>query len=233
MTCSCRQHRCLLCDVMLACGEHLPNRQFCDVRNAISKEVFRPRGVLFQQGWPADHLFILKHGYVKLTAGLPDGRSQGLRVAPPWSVLGIEALGTDSYPCSAEAVTEIQVCTLRHVDMLRAVDSNPALARQLVHMINEELRRSMAQVRNLGLLNAEEKVCWFLLNTGEDGGGPPVTRSDIAEVLSMTVETVSRILSRLKRQGIVEAPSHERSIRILDRHRLLVLSGEDCRRVPA
>lgn len=226
MTCTCRQRRCLLCDVMLACGEHLPEKQFCEVRGAVSKEVFRPHKVLFRQGHPADHLFILKHGYVKLSTSLPDGRSQGLRLAPPWSVLGIEALGMTSYPCSAEAVTEVQVCTFRHGDMLRALDSNHELSRRLVHMINSELRHSMAQVRNIGVLSAEEKVCWFLLNTAEDGSGPPVSRADIAEVLGMTVETVSRVLSRLKRLGIVDAPSYRRAIRILDPHQLLALSGE-------
>ncbi len=225
-SCACQQGQCILCEALLAAQDAFTRQQFCEVEGTISKDVYRPGERLFQQGMPTHDLFILKHGHVKLTSSLPDGRCQGLRLARPWSVLGIEALGMDSHPFSAEALTDVQVCTFRHRDMLKALESNPEMSLKLVTMLSAELRQAMAQIRNIGVLNASERVAWFLLSTAVDNTCPPVSRSDIAEILGLTMETVSRVLSRLRQHGLVDAPSNRRSVQILDPERLMELSGD-------
>lgn len=191
----------------------------------VVRKVFRPHERLFEQGALADQLHILRYGQVKLTASLPDGRSQGLRLAPRWSVLGVEALGVGAYPCGAEAVTDAQVCSFRYSDLVRAIENHPEVSVKLVGVLNEALRHSMTQVRDIGLLNALERVASFLLSTNEDETGLLVSRADMAEVLGLTVETVSRVLSRLRREGVIDVPASRRPIRILDEAQLIAMAG--------
>ncbi|WP_303907898.1 Crp/Fnr family transcriptional regulator [Thiohalomonas denitrificans] len=225
-SCSCLQRQCILCETLSTAQDECTEQQFCEIEGSISKDVYRANEWLFQQGMPARDLFILKYGHVKLSSSLPDGRCHGLRLAGPWSVLGIEALGMESYPFSAVALTDVQVCTFRHRDMLAALENNPKTSLKLVTMLNAELRRSMEQLRNIGVLHASERVAWFLLSTAVDNTCPPVSRSDMAEILGLTMETVSRVLSRLRQCGLVDAPSNRRSVRILDPERLEALCGD-------
>lgn len=219
---SCRFRQCILHGSPLN-GTAEAEPPCCSV--GIVREVFRPHQRLFEQGGAADQLYILRYGQVKLTASLPDGRSQGLRLAPRWSVLGIEALGVGAYPCSAEAVTDAQVCTFRYRDLVRALEANPAMSMKLVGVLNEALRHAMLQVRDIGLLNAVERVASFLLTASEDETGLQVSRTDMAEVLGLTVETVSRVLSRLRREGVIDVPACRRPIRILDEEQLTAMAG--------
>ncbi len=228
--CACRQNRCILCKVTLPVdgGE---SKQICEVRDTIEREVFRPHEMLFQQGMPVTDVFVLKHGYVKLTADLPDGRSQGLQVGTQWELVGAEALNAETYPCSAEAVTDVLVCSIPRDEFLSVIQNDAQASWHVISMLNRQLRNSIFQVRNLGLMDATERIASFLnwlqssSVNGEEAIPLPFTRGDIGQVLGLTMETVSRVMNRLKKEGVIDMPSMGRQFRILDPKRLSSLCG--------
>lgn len=229
--CACQQSRCLLCEATLS-RNGLSLQQACEVRGLVARRVFRPRETLFQQGMPVNELHMVRYGYVKLTTSLPDGRAQGLQLSSLFGLVGIEALDSDTYPCTAEAVTDVQVCTVRRDDLLELIQEDPVIARRLLGMLNRELGRSMALIRNLGVMDATERVAAFLHSiapeTALDDEVPlPMSRGDIGQILGLTVETVSRSLSRLKKAGVIDLPPLGRHFRVLDWERLATLGARE------
>jgi len=111
------------------------------------------------------------------------------------------------------------------------LQQNPKVSLRVVEILNEELAQAQALLRVLGQKTSAEKVATFLLSlipTGYDDQSPinlhlPLSRQEMSDLLGLTVETVSRLMSDMKREGIVEAPRG--SIRILDLKRLHALAG--------
>ena len=98
---------------------------------------------------------------------------------------------------------------------------------------SQELRAAQDQMLLLGRKSASEKVASFLVmiaeqqaRSGEDELDLPMTRSDIADYLGLTIETVSRTLSKLKQAGLIALPTAVR-IEILDRDRLEDMAAGD------
>lgn len=228
--CPCREDECVLCEALLFSG--LTHTQVCRMHGMITRKIYQPKEVLFHESSPATHLFLLRYGYVKLNTSLPDGRIQVLRLGAAWQFLGIEALSDQRYPYTAEAASEVGVCMIRYKDLLRVLEQNPAISIQVIQALNRELQRSNDMIRNLGLMNSSERVASFLLSLAQGGTFEedlpmPLSRKDMAEMLGLTVETVSRIISRLAREKIIHAPPGSGRFRILDPERLRAESGTD------
>jgi CRP/FNR family transcriptional regulator len=206
--------------------------QACQVMGMIQKKSYPPKSVLFHEGSATHSLFLLKSGYVKLTSALPDGRNQGLRFASSWQFVGLDALGDDQYSYTAEAITPIDVCTIRHKDMLILLEQNPRLALSIINTLNRELQHANNMIKNLGMMSSTERVAAFLLSilqSEEEGASEfplPLSRTDMAEMLGLTLETVSRVLSRLTREKIIWMQPSGRLLRIIDKKQLEALGGD-------
>lgn len=228
--CPCRQDECLLCESLLFSG--LSGTQVCRMHGVIHKKSYDPKTVLFREGTPTNHLYLLKSGYVKLTTALPDGRNQGLRLGAAWQFIGLEAMSDERYPYTAEAITPIEVCMVRYKDMLQLLEYNPQLSLRVIRALNRELQHSNAMIRNLGMMSSTERVAAFLLSIlhAEPAGAQeiplPLSRTDMAEMLGLTLETVSRVLSRMNRDKIIRLQPGGRLLRILDTARLEHLGGD-------
>lgn len=218
-----------MCEALLFSG--LTGTQVCRMHGMIKKASYQPKEPLFHESAPATHLFLLKSGFVKLSTTLPDGRHQVLRLGAAWQFLGLESLSDQRYPYSAEAATEVNVCMIRYQDLLRVLEANPAISLRVIQSLNRELQRSNDMIRNLGLMSSTERISSLLLSMAPDESTPdkeiamPLSRKDMAHMLGLTFETVSRVLTKLMRDKIVDVPPGKSHFRILDRERLRSLSG--------
>lgn len=228
-TCPCHKDECLLCESLLFSG--LTGSQVCQMHGVIHKKTYDPKAVLFREGTPTTHLFVLKSGYVKFTTSLPDGRNQGLRLGSAWQFIGLDALSDERYPYTVEALTPIEVCAVRYKDMLKLLEYNPQLPLRVITALNRELQHSNAMIRNLGMMSSTERVASFLLSILRSETEMvheiplPLSRTDMAEILGLTLETVSRVLSRMTREQIIWMQPGGRLLRILDAARLERLGG--------
>lgn len=216
--CACEVGDCILCGAEFYSG--LTAEQVCQIRELLIKKTCKPHTVLFRERDPDELLFVLRRGLVKLTCSLPDGREQilGLRVAG--QLLGFEALRDHRHPHTAETLTDVELCSIRPRDMLHVLERNPESAMRVIDGLNHELQRAQALIRDLGLKSASERVASFLLSLGhahesrEDVLTVPLSRLEIAELLGLTIETVSRNITRLAREGLIQVGRG--SIRIVD-----------------
>ncbi len=226
VTCACNRDDCFLCEGRIFNG--LASDQVCRVRGLIAPVSFSARAPLFHERTPADLLFILKTGCVKLTTALADGREQILRLALPGQMFGFESLNESSYPYSACALTDASVCAVRHRDVMQILEKDPGVSLRMIRMLNGELERSRALIRDLGLKSATERMASFILSLVPLRHGAssdfalPLTRKEISEMLGLTVETISRAMTGFQRAGIVRASRG--LIRILDEPRLQALA---------
>ncbi len=226
MPCACNRDDCILCEGRIFNG--LASDQVCQVRGLIAPISYPARTLLFHESASAELLFILKTGYVKLTTAMADGREQILRLALPGQMFGFESVHDSRYPYSACALTDVSVCAVRHRDMLRLLEKDFGVSIKMIRMLNGELERSRALIRDLGLKSSTERMASFLLSLVPLGHGRsgdfalPLTRKEISEMLGLTMETVSRVMTVFQRAGIVRATRG--LIRMLDADKLRVLA---------
>jgi CRP-like cAMP-binding protein len=165
---------------------------------------------LYGAGDPSDCCYRVLRGCIRTVDIDEDGRRQVTEFLLPGDVFGLDSLGT--HHLSAEALTDaVVVCYPRRVVEGLAV-RHGALALRLREITAESLRRAHQKMFLLGRKSAGERIASFLLELEErarrDGGGCidlPMTRSDIADHLGLTIETVSRNMAQLCRSGIITA----------------------------
>ncbi len=166
---------------------------------------------LFHEGEPADHLFNVTSGTVKLFKLLPDGRRQITGFMITGDFLGLSVNETYSY--TAEAVTDVTLCRFPRHKLDRLTEQYPRLQRRLFAMASNELVAAQDQMLLLGRKSAREKICSFLVTLAdrairrgqiESPVHMPMSRSDIADYLGLTTETVSRTITQLKTAGLIQ-----------------------------
>lgn len=176
-------------------------------------------------------------GVLKLAKILPDGRQQivGLQYAPDF--MG-RPFHSESH-LSVEAASDVYLCTIPRQGFEKMLLETPELQQRLLKQTLLELDESRDWLVTLGRKSARERVANFLTmiaqhvptETKADGQNHqisfdlPLSRADMADFLGLTIETVSRQLTRLKKDGLIQI-SHNRHIIIPDLG-LLKQAGED------
>ena len=185
--------------------------------------------------WEGDEAVLVANvidGVLKLASHSADGGEQILGLAYPSDFLG-RPFG-ETAPYGVEALTEAQICVFERKDFDRFARDHPRLEHKLLERTLTELDRSRRWMMLLGRMNAGQKVASFLLELtdrlGKAGAGGetlvilPLSRQQIADVLGLTIETVSRQLSRLRSAGLIDTPSR-REIVLRDKRELEELAG--------
>ncbi len=188
---------------------------------------------------PVDFVANVLSGIVKLTKTMPDGRQQIVGLLFPSDFVG--RAFARSLEFSAEAASDVELCCLNRKAFEAIVDRHPDLKQQLLLSTLDELDAAREWMLLLGCKSAEEKVASFLMllvrrsfnmGCGQEAQPAdlifelPVTRADIAGYLGMTVETVSRQISRMKADGIIKLIDiHHYTVP--DLNRLATLAGQE------
>lgn len=191
---------------------------------------------LFHEDDPADEVFTVTRGMLKLSKLLPDGRRQitGFPVAGDYLGLAF----ADKYIYSADAVTTVRVCRFPRLAFLALLDRFPAVEKALLGRAATELAAAQKQMLLLGRKTARERVASLLLQLAQQQQARqgamvelPMSRTDIADYLGLTIETVSRSLSGLRKAGLIDLPDPHR-FRLLHYRRLAAEGGEDVGPLP-
>ena len=188
---------------------------------------------------PVDFFANVVSGAVKLSKTLPDGRQQivGLLFAPDF----LGRAYSKSNPYTAEAASDVEICTFPNAAFERLVGEYPGLQQRLFQHTLDELDAARDWMVLLGRKTAQEKVASFLLMLARrslmigcqhsNSGGVasfelPLTRADMADYLGLTIETVSRQLTRLKTSNVIKLHSN-RLIQGPDVDRLAGAAGQE------
>ena len=169
------------------------------------KMVFAKDEEIYGQDESANLLFRVVSGAVRTTHLMSDGRRQIGEFYYPGEVFGIEAGNLHRY--SAEALGETVVLALK-ISALRTAAGNEAFERMVCEAAGVELNRAQEHLMLLGRKSAYERVATFLIDIADrrrsDAVTLPMSRQDMADYLGLTIETVSRMLTRLQATLAVE-----------------------------
>lgn len=222
---------CAACEVrdLSICGVLAPD-EMQELIKILTRQTYETHDPIIDEGEPAEFVFNVTGGAVKLFKLLPDGRRQITGFLFEGDFIGTATNATYSY--SAEAVGDVSLCRFNRRKLESLLDRFPKLERQLLTMASNELAQAQDQMLLLGRKTAREKLCSFLLNLsrradkrGYDAAvvSLPMSRNDIGDYLGLTTETVSRTFTNLKRDGVIQLLDGNR-VRINDTDRLYDLS---------
>ncbi|WP_321885381.1 helix-turn-helix domain-containing protein [Paraburkholderia bannensis] len=178
---------------------------------------------LYRAGDAFDTLYAVRSGSLKTVMAHRDGREQvtGLRLAG--DPLGIDGISTDFHTWSSVALEDSSVCIIPYSALKHMCRETGAMQDRLHRLMSDQLIRESSQMMVLGSLSADERVAAFLLDVSERNGqrgysyaefNLRMTREDMGSYLGMTLETVSRTLSRFQKRGLIDAQG--KLIRIID-----------------
>ncbi len=182
---------------------------------------------LYRQGGTADMFLKLVTGAVRTCRFLNDGRRQIDAFYLPGDIFGFEFAAEHSL--SAEAICNCTVISYRWRGIGNSRASHDGLPERLFAHAMRNLARAQSHARLLGYSSAAEKLAAFLIEWSGHSADPVLitllmSRQDIADYLGLTVETVSRTLTQLRNDGLIEFLS-ARQIKLLDLEALTALTA--------
>ena len=188
------------------------------------------RGEVFS--WEDDAAYDVgnvRDGALKLTASLRDGREQIVGVAWPGAFVG--ELFAERSIHRLTALTATTICLFRRSDLDMLIARHPALAEALLRSLSRDLDGARRSILSLGRKTATERVASLLIDMRRtavpDQTGTvqmPLNRQQMADLLGLTIETVSRKIRRFERTGVIQLVG-TRLFRVLDEVGLARLAG--------
>jgi len=181
------------------------------------RRVLSPHNVIFRDGDEADHYFSIASGIVKLVKTLADGHQHIIGLIHQHGFMGQTLNRRHTY--AAECATGVELCSYPRAAFDAFLKTHPELERQIFEMTVRELDVCRDWTLLLGRKCSYERVAGFLLMMARRmpraaGELPfsihfelPFTRAEMADYLGLTLETVSRQFSRLKKKRIIALPS--------------------------
>ncbi|MBO0345409.1 helix-turn-helix domain-containing protein [Roseibium sp. CAU 1637] len=187
-----------------------------------TRRAFAAHEVVYYEGDPVKRLFQLSEGSLMLYKLLPDGRRQVVEVLQAGDIFGL-AEGSE-YDCTAETLTKTSVYEID----LKKVESSVGLQQQLTKCLIGQMNALHEHAMLLGRKSATERVASFFMYLIPNRGGPGcvgpdpevegdgcdlelhMTRQEIADYLGLTIETVSRVISDLKKRQVIRLEKSDR-----------------------
>lgn len=182
---------------------------------------------IFGEKEPADYIYQVVSGAVRSYKLLSDGRRQIGSFHLVGDIFGLE-IGTE-YRFTAEAIVDTTVRLMKRRSLELVAESDVKVARNLLSMTTNNLRHAEDHMLLLGRKTSLERVAAFLIEMDRRSTAAgilalPMCRRDIADYLGLTLETVSRALSRLHGLGVLDfIGNNQRQIVLRDRDRLASL----------
>lgn len=190
------------------------------------RRVVHTGDVIYQAGERFGNLYILNSGFFKIVNLSADGREQvvGLKFRGDW--LGFDGIADGSYSCDAVAMDTGEIWVVSYEALMCACVSHPALLKMLHAAMSREIAHDRDSLMSVCTLPADARVADFLRYWAEslaergmrtDQITLRMTRAEIGNYLGMTLETVSRALSRLARDKVIGfAEKGRRDVQIPD-----------------
>jgi CRP/FNR family transcriptional regulator len=196
-------------------------------------------GTLFiEEGERALHFYNITHGNVRVFRTLPDGRRHITGFMNTGQFLGLAETG--DYAFNAEAMDEVHLCRFNRAALNHLFSDFPALERRLLNIAAHELTLAHEQMLLLARKNAAERIASYLVNLalrhegcangilpqGEMALELPVSRSDLADYLGLTIETISRSFAGLKKKGLIDFQNAHAVVLVKPRQLAALGNGE-------
>lgn len=209
----------------------LADNELSLIKERVVERLYRRGTIIFLEGEPGDGFHYVKSGKVKIVRTTDDGREHIIKLLSPGDIFAEVLLFNNlPYPATAIAAEDSEIGMIKNADLERLVLNNNALALQLIKALSQRLLYAQQKIKNLALSDVLARTAETLLRLGEEHGaaGPDgrisiaaaLSRQDLASLVGTTRETVTRTLSSLKKEKIID----------FDGHKMIILSKDRLRR---
>jgi CRP/FNR family transcriptional regulator, nitrogen fixation regulation protein len=190
---------------------------------SLNEFTYEKEAEIYGEKEPAEYVYQVKTGAVRSYKLLTDGRRQIGAFHLVGDIFGLENGSVHRF--TAEAVVKTTVHLIKRQSLEAVAESDTVVTRNLLSMTTSNLEHAENHMLLLGRKTSLERVAAFLVEmdarlTGAGIMALPMSRRDIADYLGLTLETVSRALSRLQRAGVLDFCYTQREIVLRDRLRL-------------
>lgn len=208
----------------------LPGTELEQLTRIAADETFPRGGTIFLEGDEGNGFYVVLSGRVKIFKLSADGKEQTLHLFGPGEPFGEVALFSGTrFPANAEAMEESRILFFPSHAFADLIRENPSVAMNMLALLSLRLRRFTALIEDLSLKEVPGRFAAYVLYLGkEEEGGEVVldiTKAQLASLLGTIPETLSRILGKMSRNGLIEIDG--RRIKILDQYGLEELAGWD------
>jgi CRP-like cAMP-binding protein len=202
----------------------LRDDELAALANCLGRRVFAKDMILFHKGSPAQNLYLIESGEVRIFALSEAGREITLDVYGPDECFGETAfLDGNLRSAGAVALEKTVTYTLGRDDFLRCLELHPQVARRVMTLLAHRLAQANAYAENLAFLDVAGRVAAVLLDLaarcGRDGDRVELdlhlTQSELASWCVASREMVNKVLNACRDQGLIATAGH--TIVILDR----------------
>ncbi len=185
---------------------------------------------LFHSGNKFQSLYAIKSGAIKTYGSTRDGREQITGFHFAGELIGLDAIGNKVHNCNAVALEKTVICELPYKNIENISLKIPSIQQEITRLMSQEIRNDEEILMAIGSMRAEQRVACFLFslyrrltlsNKEKSMFRLPMTREEIGNYLGLSLETVSRRMSSLHEEGVIEVEN--RLIKLKDIDRLQVL----------
>jgi CRP/FNR family transcriptional regulator len=178
---------------------------------------------IFRQEESFRSIYAVKSGSFKTFMTRVNQPDQVVGFHFPGELIGVEAMSRHAYPCTARALERSSVCELRIPRLPESGRPLEALQASIIDLLGKEVMLNHELVSSLVHQSAEQRICGFVLNLSQRLARRKLpsaeftftmSRSDIGNYLGLAAETVSRVLTRLHKSGVIRL--QRKQVRIID-----------------
>ena len=192
---------------------------------------------LYQMGEPFRSLYAVRFGHFKTYQVNAAGEAQITGFQMAGELLGMDAISGDRHHCDAVALEDSEVCEIPFGNLEDLFGQVPTLLRHFHRMMSKEITREQNVMLLLGNMRAEQRFAVFLVNLSARYAARGysstsfqlrMSREDIGNYLGLTIESISRLLSRFRKLGLVQVDKREVTLLEPARLKAMAAGTEEC-----
>jgi CRP/FNR family transcriptional regulator len=178
---------------------------------------------LYKLGDPFKNIYAIRFGHFKTYQLNPSGEQQTTGFQMAGELLGMDAISSERHNCEAVALEDSEVCEIPFARLETLLGQIPELLRHFHRIMSQEITREQSVMLLLGNMRAEQRFAVFLTNLAARYAARGyssssfqlrMSREDIGNYLSLTIESISRLLAHFKKQGWLKVDKRE--VQLLD-----------------
>lgn len=214
--------------------QDLSNSELSQICKSFTQREFKKGQYIFWEGDPAGWLYVIKEGKVKVVKHTASGKEMVLEIVTPGDICGGGAIFSEIHPASAKAAERTITFSISKQNLFGLLAKYQSLAQGIIIYLGEKLMKAHEMIMALASSRVDKRIAALLLGLSEKHGSPVpegikinirLTRQDIADIVGTTVETAIRVMSKLKKQGLIT--SDPKNIILVNREKLQNLVAED------
>lgn len=228
MECACSGHGPYNCIDIVPIFHHLSHDEMMEVATITSERSFTKGETIYRVGERRGELYVLHTGMVKVYRLTQDGKEQVLRTVGPGEFLGeLSLFSANTQTDTAVVLEPTRMCVIGWDRLRDLMQRIPSIAFKVMEQLSGRLEKTESLLEQTNLSTVEQRLAKYLLDCCQHNGSftLPLPKGDIASLLGMSQETLSRRLSSFQQEGILELQG-QRGIRMLDRQSLVDLLDE-------